>query len=268
MKLFPLLSCLSIMALFLGHGENALAEEKKKDDRIYEMRIYYAAEGKLDALESRFRDHTVKLFEKHGMTNIGYFVPVENPERILLYVLAYPNDEARKKSWEGFMNDPEWKAAHAASEKDGTLVSKIVSKFLKATDYSPMPNPVKEESKAGANEPNKVYELRTYTTTDGNLDRLHARFRDHTMELFAKHGMTNVVYWTLAPDQEGAKNTLIYFLSHASQEAAAKSFNDFRVDPDWVAARNASEKDAGGSLTAVDGVKSQFFRATDYSPLQ
>ncbi len=88
------------------------------------------------------------------------------------------------------------------------------------------------------------------------------------MKLFAKHGMTNVAYWQLLPDQQGADNTLIYILAHASQEAAAKSFDAFRADPDWKAARAASEAKAGGSLTTPDGVKSQFLQATDYSPIR
>lgn len=254
------LGCLTLGACLL-FGASALSEEHEQDNRLYEMRIYYAAEGKLEALENRFRNHTVKLFEKHGMTNIGYWKPLENPERVLLYVLAYPNQEAREASWKAFMNDPDWKAAHAESEKDGTLVAKINQKFMVATDYSPQPEAMKKEG-------DKVFELRTYTTTEGNLDRLNARFRNHTVKLFEKHGMTNVVYWTLAPDQEGSKNTLIYFLAHDSKEAAAKSFGAFRDDPDWNAARTASEKEAGGSLTAPDGVKSQFLSATDYSPLK
>ena len=112
----------------------------------------------------------------------------------------------------------------------------------------------------------RVFELRTYTTTPNNLPVLHARFRDHTMALFAKHGMTNLFYWQLLPDQAGAENTLIYMLAHASQDAAKASFDAFRADPDWIAAKTASEIKGGGSLTIPDGVKSVFLKATDYSP--
>ena len=92
--------------------------------RLYEMRIYFASEGKLDALHARFRDHTLGLFEKHGMTNVGYFVPVgENPERKLVYFLSYPNRQARDASWKAFINDPLWKTAYAESEKTGPLVA-------------------------------------------------------------------------------------------------------------------------------------------------
>jgi hypothetical protein len=101
------------------------------------MRIYYANEGKLEALHARFRDHTCKLFEKHGMTNIGYWVPVgDNPERKLVYILAYPSKEAREASWKAFQADEDWKKAKAESEKGGSLVGKVDSSFLTGTDYS------------------------------------------------------------------------------------------------------------------------------------
>jgi len=230
------------------------------DSRVFEMRTYFAAPHKLDALHARFRDHTAKLFEKHGMTNIGYWVPLENPERKLIYLLAYPSREAREKAWQAFLDDPDWKRAKEASEVDGKLVDKVEIKYLTATDYSPAIKP--------SHDGERVFELRTYTTTPGNLDALNARFRDHTMALFKKHGMTNIGYWTLIDDQEGAENTLIYILAHRSADAAKESFAAFGADPAWKAAREASEEKAGGSLTEKGGVKSLFMKATDYSPIR
>ncbi len=107
------------------------------DTRCFEMRTYYAAPGKLDALNARFRDHTCKLFEKHGMQNLGYWVPMDNPDNKLIYLLAYPSREAREKSWKAFMADPDWQKAYKASEVNGRLVAKAESLFLSATDYSP-----------------------------------------------------------------------------------------------------------------------------------
>ncbi len=232
----------------------------EKDSRLFEMRTYYAAPGKLDALHARFRDHTVGLFTKHGMTNIGYWVPIENPENKLVYVLAFPSREARDASWKAFMADPEWKKAHAASEVNGTLVSKIDQLFMTGTDYSP-------EIKSSVGSDGRVFELRTYTTpSPATLSALHARFRDHTVGLFAKHGMTNLFYWQLTPEQNAADRTLIYFLAHSSVDAAKASFDTFRADPTWVTAKKASEEKAGGSLTIPDGVKSVFMKAVDYSP--
>src|SRR5262245_35331634 len=212
------------------------------DSRVYEMRIYYAAPGKLDALNARFREHTCKLFEKHGMANIGYWMPLDNPDNQLIYILSYPSREARESSWKAFMADPDWKAAQRASEANGRLVTKVEARFMNATDYSPAIKP-------GSSAAPRTFELRTYTASAGNLDALNARFRDHTLKLFSKHGMENFGYWNLTKDQPGADKTLVYLLAHRSKEAAAASFQAFRADPDWVAAREASEKKAGGSLT-------------------
>jgi len=238
----------------------AVAAAAESDARLYEMRVYWAAPGKLDALHARFRDHTTKLFAKHGMTNVGYFVPVgDNPERKLVYFLAYPDQKARDASWAAFVNDPEWKAAHAASEKDGKLVEKATETFLTTTDYSPALDT--KPGKAG-----RVFELRTYTATANNLPHLDARFRDHTVKLFGKHGMTNLIYWHFAAGSPQSDRMLVYLLGHDSVDAAKASFDSFRQDPDWVAARKASEEKAGGSLTeAKDGVLSEFLTPTDYS---
>ncbi len=207
------------------------------DSQVYEMRIYYAAEGKLDALHARFRNHTVKLFEKHGIKNIGYWVPIDNPERQLIYFLAYPSREAREKSWASFLADPDWQKAYKESEVDGKLVDKAIQKFYKATDYSPM---IKADATG-----DRVFEMRTYTASTGNLAALQSRFRDHTVKLFEKHGMTNIAYWTLMDDQADADKMLVYILAHKSQDAAKASFGEFGKDPAWQAARKASEEKAG-----------------------
>ena len=229
------------------------------DTRCYEMRIYYAAPGKLDALNTRFREHTCKLFEKHGMVNIGYWVPMTNTENRLVYLLAYPNREAREKSWKEFMADPDWQTAYKESEKDGKLVAKADVVFLAATDFSPA-------IKSSAATAPRVFELRTYTASPGNLENLLARFRDHTLKLFEKHGMTSFGYWTPPEKKSGAEEKLIYLLAHKSPEAAAEAFKAFRADPDWIAAKKASEDKAGGSLTVQNGVNSEFLVPTDYSP--
>lgn len=102
------------------------------------MRTYHAAPGKLEELNSRFRNHTTKLFEKHGMTNVGYWIPVDNTNNVLIYILAYPSKEAREKSWKEFKDDPEWKVIVKESEANGKLVTKVDSVFMAGTDYSPI----------------------------------------------------------------------------------------------------------------------------------
>jgi hypothetical protein len=109
-------------------------------NRVFELRTYTAAPGKFDALNKRFRDHTVRLFTKHGMTHVGYWTPADAPlaENTLIYVLAHQSREAAKKSWDAFRSDPEWTKARDESQKDGTLTSKVESVFLNPTDYSPI----------------------------------------------------------------------------------------------------------------------------------
>ncbi len=114
--------------------------DKKMDTRVFELRTYHAAPGKMDALNARFRDHTCELFKKHGMTIIGFWNPndAKDADKTLVYLLAFPSREAADRSWKAFMNDPEWTKAKEASEKEGKLVDKIERVFLNPTDYSPM----------------------------------------------------------------------------------------------------------------------------------
>jgi hypothetical protein len=240
----------------------AAAPAAEKEARVYEMRTYYAKPGKLDALNARFRDHTVKLFEKHGITNVAYFTPLDNKDNKLVYFISCPSKEARDKSFKEFGADPEWKKAYAESEKDGKLVDKIESRLLTATDYSP---PLKVQK----GKDDRVFELRRYTATKGNLGNLNDRFKDHTVKLFEKYGMTNVVYWNVLKGEKDDDKLLVYLLAHKSKDAAEKSFAAFRNDPDWKAAKAASEKTGGGSLTEEkNGVLSEFLVPTDYSPLK
>lgn len=242
---------------FLGLGSPAAPAA---DTQCYELRIYHTAPGKLDDLHQRFRNHTLNLFEKHAIKSLGYWVPLQNTEDTrLFFLLAYPSRDAREASWKAFMDDPAWQAAFKASEANGPLVQKVEQLFLSATDYSPA-------IQTGTSKARRVFEFRDYTATPGNLGRLNARFRDHTLELFAKHGMQNWGYWTPSTGEAGSDNRLVYLLGHTSTDAAKASFGAFGQDPRWKTAREASEKGAGGPLTVQGGVKSTFLVATDYSP--
>ena len=112
----------------------------------------------------------------------------------------------------------------------------------------------------------RVFELRTYTASPGRLDALNARFRDHTVALFKKHGMEVVGFWEPLDKEAGAGEKLIYMLAHQSRAAAEASWKSFRVDPEWVKVKADSEKGAGGSLTTR--MESVFLSGTDYSPLK
>ncbi len=122
----------------IGYAGQTVQGGKKVTQRVFEMRTYYAHEGKMKALHQRFRDHTVQIFKKHGMTSIGYWSPqdAQEAEKKLIYILAFPSREAAQVSWEAFRADPEWKKVRSDSEKDGPLVAKVESVFLNPTDYS------------------------------------------------------------------------------------------------------------------------------------
>ena len=110
------------------------------DRRVFELRTYTAPEGKLPELQARFRNHTMRIFNKHNMTSIGYWVPQDAPnsQNTLIYILAHPSREAAKKNWADFSADPEWQKVSAESQVNGRIVSKVESVFMDATDYSPI----------------------------------------------------------------------------------------------------------------------------------
>jgi len=118
-----------------SHGQ----EKKVQNTRVYELRTYTTHPGRLDALHARFRDHTMKLFEKHGMKNEMYWVPTDEKlaANTLIYIVSHDSLDAAKKSWDGFRADPVWKAARDASEKDGPIVAKVDFVYMKTVDYSP-----------------------------------------------------------------------------------------------------------------------------------
>jgi hypothetical protein len=232
---------------------------KAEDAPVFELRTYQAADGKLDELVARFKNHTLGFFEKYGFSNVFYGIPAENPDHLLIYLISSPSLEAHKTNWAAFQADPEWLAAKASTEVNGKLVEKVDSLFLAPTDYSPA---LKIESVS----PPRQLELRTYTTNEGKLDGLDARFRDHTIRLFEKYGITNVAYFHPLADQPGASTTLVYFLLHADDAARQASFKAFGQDPEWQSARKASEE--AGPLLIKGGVKSVPMTTTDYSPLR
>ncbi len=136
----PLALLTAVVAARTAQPEPA---DTRGTDRLFEIRTYTTEAGKLPALLARFRDHTTRLFEKHGMTNVGYWTPADEPRAAdtLIYILAHENRAAAERSWKAFVADPEWHKARDASEADGKIVAKIESVFAKPTDFSPIPNP-------------------------------------------------------------------------------------------------------------------------------
>jgi hypothetical protein len=114
----------------------SMGQEKKASSRVYELRTYTTLPGRLPALNKRFAEHTLKLFEKHGIKNEMYWVPIEEDNK-LIYVVSHDSREAADKSWKAFGSDPEWQKARDASEADGKIVAKVDRVWMTLTDYSP-----------------------------------------------------------------------------------------------------------------------------------
>jgi hypothetical protein len=254
----PILLLLLLIAPRLVRADDApaLAPEAAPAP-VYELRVYTCEPGKLEALHTRFRNHTLGIFEKHGMKNVAYWVPLEGPtaENTLIYILEHASREAAEASWAAFRADPEWQEVARQSEQEhGKILAKAPeATFLAATDYSPAVGPVNHDH---------VYELRIYTAEDGKLEPLHERFRTLTMPTFDKHGMGSVAYW--APlDEPQSQNMMYYVLEYESRDDARAKWHALGADEEFRAAFNA---------TQVDGVlvrgrpESIYLGVVDYSP--
>ena len=222
---------------------------------VYELRTYTTNAGKLDNLNARFRDHTVALFEKHGIQSIGYWVPVAK-ENTLVYVIKHKSRDAAKASWQAFIADPAWKKVARESQLDGNILAKAPeSVYMETTDYS-------ATWKNGSADDDDLFELRIYKAAEGKLGKLDSRFRDHTIRLFEKHGMRNVAYWH-PTDEPNSKDHLIYIIKHESRAAAKASWQAFGADPDWKKAAAAS-----GVGRLAKPPASTYMKATDYSAIK
>ena len=227
---------------------------------VYELRTYTTNEGKLDALNDRFRDDTVRLFKEHGIESVGYWVPVDEPEstNTLIYVLKHKNRDVARESWKAFIADPEWKSVAKESQKDGRILAKAPeSVYMEAADYT-------REDTDDAPAEDAVFELRIYRTNTGKLQNLDTRFRDHTIRLFSRHGMKSVAYWHPF-DEPDSENTLIYILRHQSRDAAKSSWKAFVGDPEWRKVAKESQKDGPFLLEAPESI---YMKATDYSAIR
>jgi len=225
---------------------------------IFELRTYTTNKGKLEALNARFRDHTVKLFDKHGIESVGYWVPTDEKraKNTLIYVIKHKSRDAAAASWKAFGSDPEWQKVAKASQVDGRILAKRPeSVYMEATDYSPT---WKNEDA----DKDDVFELRIYKAAEGKLEKLDARFRDHTIRLFEQQGMKSVAYWH-PTDEPDSKDTLIYIIKHDSRDAAKKSWPAFLADPEW---KKAASESGVGRLAKPPAAT--YMKATDYSAIR
>jgi len=129
------LTIVAFCLLFAGPASAQTASGK-----LYELRTYTATPGNLDKLLTRFREHTMRIFEKHGMTNVGYWIPVDEAEsgNTLIYILAHDSEEAAARSWQAFGADPEWQQVNEESNANGAILQSVVRKYLTPADFSPI----------------------------------------------------------------------------------------------------------------------------------
>jgi hypothetical protein len=126
-----------------GQWTDIASDARAQGRKVFELRTYTSPEGKLNDLVARFRNDTLRIFEKHGMENVGYWLPTDAPasSNTLIYILAHlahDSRDAATKSWAAFRDDPEWKAVAERTQVNGPIVSKVDSVFLEATDFSPL----------------------------------------------------------------------------------------------------------------------------------
>ena len=230
------------------------------DGPLYELRIYQASEGRFQHLIKRFREHTDRIFKKHGLKALGYWIPTDGSvknRRKFVYLLEHPSRYEAYRNWTNFFNDKEWEKVMDKPEFQGLLSEKPTSIFLTPNDYSaPARNEIAK--------PGGIFELRTYVANPGKLVALNTRFRNHTTSLFNKHGIQNVSYWT-SFDQPDRKDTLIYLIHHANRKQADLNWKAFGQDPKWK--KVARESQVDGRLLAQPPER-LYLKALEFSPLR
>lgn len=256
-----ILLSLFVVSVALACGNPPAAEEVATETTTaaptyFELRTYYCYPDRLDELLTRFDDHTLALFEKHGMVNMGYWLPIDNTENKLVYLLGYPSRAARDSSWAAFAEDPEWQRVREASIADGPIIDSVTNHFLTYTDYSP-------QLRAEDSGP-RIFSQRTYYTNPGKLADLHTRFRDHTLEIFENNGMSNIAYFDFDPAEPLAGDAMTYFITFPDTTARRQSWESFGADPAWQAAFQASI--VNGRL--VDSITTELLVPTEFSPLR
>ncbi len=246
-----------VMLCVVGSLAHRATGSEPEEGPVYELRIYTCEPGKLSALNERFRDYTMKIFARHGIENVAYWIPTQEPaaSTTLIYLLRHKSRAAANKSWAEFRDDPQWQQiAKQWEEQYGKILAKAPeATYLMPADYSPDTETVRQD---------RLYEMRVYTAAAGKLDALHDRFRQHSDKLFTKHGMKAIGYFQ-PMDEPKSKDVMIYFLEHKDLESAQAAWAAFMADPDWQAAKKASETE--GTLLA-QRPEVIYMKPTEYSP--
>ncbi len=278
-------SILSTIAVLWIAGTAALAQSPVAS-KLYELRSYVPEPGRQSDVLKLISEGGIPIMAKHNITLVGAWTNVDPKDERVFTLISHKDKASSDASQTALQNDPAWKEIVQKTVVDGKKAVKSFERiFLTVNDYSP----VLDVKQVG----NRVFELRTYVATKGNLPALNARFKNHTLGLFSKHGMTNILYCSvldgepltgsklleavspvgkgtaeIEPSLPAAGNSLVYLIAHPSPEAAKTNFGKFAADEEWTKVYKASEAAAGGSLTVKNGVKSLFLQPTAFSPLK
>ncbi len=263
-------------------NDTVLAQDRTQEmDTVFELRTYTVVEGKLPALLDRFRQGKRAMLGKNGMSIIGFWVPADSPSsgNTLIYLLKHDSLEAAKDSWDRFAGDPIWRTLRDKTSADGPLVSHVESVFMdpqvgveevreaqvptttRRFDLSTFGDPrsrtaqaatatAPQAAEASAQGMTPVFELRTYTAAEGNLQGLLARFKEDQSPVLGNSGARAVGFW-VPTERPQSENLVIYLLQHKSLDAANDSWS-------------SGEAAAQGPL--VRNVESVFMNPTDFSP--
>jgi len=256
-----------------GQDPTDETQAKKVQGKLYELRIYTTHPGKLPDLHKRFRDHTMRLFEKHGIENIIYWSVSEGArgedeaqDNMLVYVIAHKDEAAREASWQAFMNDPEWKDVAAKSEANGKILAKAPRSILmKATSFSAQDAAPNKDSDAAP----RLFELRQYNDGPDGVPSTVDRFASGEKEIFTKHGMETVKFWTATDN-----SAFIYLLAHKDRDSSRESWQGFFPDfrEFMTEYRSRTQKQEGRGQGGQQGRRRggghevRFLVPTDYSP--
>jgi hypothetical protein len=255
---FLVASIVAAATASLASAQSPAPSASPAETRVFELRTYYAAEGQLDALNARFRDHALRLYRKHGMTPVGFWSPAGNPDNKLVFLLAYPSRAARDAAWRSLATDPEWVRARKATDRNGKLVRFIEEEFLTPTDYSPV-------VAAGEGRRPRTFELRISAVRAADAGRMHAQLRANGVQELREQGLTAIGFFTLNRPQPEPEVTLVALLARTGEPTKATK----PVDPILlVALGQPALKPTSGTIAATDGKKAEVLQPTDYSPLK
>lgn len=250
----------------LSAQDNSASAAEQADSKLYELRFYVARPGKLPDLHARFRDHTLGLFEKHGMENVIYWTVAEGAKddgedaaNMLVYIIAHKDAAAKDASWAAFRADPEWQEVARKSEENGKILAKPPRAILMTeTDFSA----VDEKANGDSDAPPRLWELRQYNDGPERVPSTVDRFGSGENDLFTKNGMQTVKFWKAVDN-----SAFIYLLAHKDKDAAASSWKGFMEDfKGFMQAYREAHPNLpkGGG----NGHEVRYLIPTDYSPLK